>query len=152
LGSYYESNSGSDNSSDSDSELDFDDDDFISEEISDGYGGEISIGFLATPQKPKIEIKEFVSQENYLNELRFKKLNKILKFRGISGVYNKYLSQRVKYENFPHYYIDVAQLLRFYGFSQESQRVLSNLAELELENAQLLRILGNGPPKFLFIG
>ncbi|MDR2179359.1 MAG: DUF2135 domain-containing protein [Synergistaceae bacterium] len=57
-------------------------------------------------------------------------------------LYRVYLDERPDYENSVAFYLDVAYQLRDRGQKALSLRVLSNLAEIDLENRQVLRILG----------
>ena len=68
------------------------------------------------------------------------------KLRKLSNneIYSIYVSEVKKdYQNQPSFYLDVADLLIEKKQPQQALRVLSNIAELELENHQLLRILGH---------
>jgi Ca-activated chloride channel family protein len=57
-------------------------------------------------------------------------------------VYNVYLAQRAEYGRSPSYYLDCAEHLFRRGHRDLGVRVLSNLAELNLESPSLLRVLG----------
>lgn len=57
------------------------------------------------------------------------------------SVYSWYLVHRADYGRNVGYYLDVSDVLREKGLTTASLRVLSNLAELEGENHQMLRIL-----------
>ncbi|MBK7576161.1 MAG: carboxypeptidase regulatory-like domain-containing protein [Ignavibacteria bacterium] len=57
------------------------------------------------------------------------------------SVYSWYLGHRAEYGRNVGYYLDVSDVLREKGLTTASLRVLSNLAELEGENHQMLRIL-----------
>ncbi|MDR1622568.1 MAG: DUF2135 domain-containing protein [Synergistaceae bacterium] len=57
-------------------------------------------------------------------------------------LYRVYLDERPDYENSVAFYLDVAYQLKDRGQEALSLRVLSNLAEMDLENRQILRILG----------
>ncbi|NYE60872.1 tetratricopeptide (TPR) repeat protein [Duganella sp. 1224] len=57
-------------------------------------------------------------------------------------LYAIYLDERASYLNSSAFYIDVADLLFERGQRDLALRVLSNLAEMDLENRQVLRILG----------
>jgi hypothetical protein len=57
-------------------------------------------------------------------------------------LYAIYLDERPSYLNSSAFYIDVADLLFERGQRDLALRVLSNLAEMDLENRQVLRILG----------
>jgi hypothetical protein len=57
-------------------------------------------------------------------------------------LYRVYLDERPDYENSVPFFIDVSYQLSERGFEDLSLRVLSNLAEMDLENRQILRVLG----------
>ena len=63
--------------------------------------------------------------------------------------YEAYLKQRKDYETSPGFYMDCADALAKIGQRDLAVRVLTNLAEIELENKALLRILGY---KLRFLG
>jgi Ca-activated chloride channel homolog len=54
----------------------------------------------------------------------------------------EYLKQKKEYANSSAFYLDVADFYIEKGKKAEALRILSNIAELDLENHQLLRILG----------
>ena len=80
----------------------------------------------------KVKIIEFKSQEEYMSHF----------IENSDQNYQKYLSIRKLFENNANFYVDVSTILYNDGQIELSLRVLSNLAELELENPQLLRIYG----------
>ncbi len=55
-------------------------------------------------------------------------------------LYARYLDERDSHANSTAFYLDVAELLRQRGQRELALRVLSNLAELELENRHVLRV------------
>ena len=57
-------------------------------------------------------------------------------------LYTLYLDERDSHAGSTAFYLDVADLLLQRGRRDEALRVLSNLAELELENRHVLRVLG----------
>ncbi len=61
----------------------------------------------------------------------------------VQAAYQIYLKQRPAYIASPAFYLDCAEYLFKNGQKQLGTRVLTNVAELELENAQLLRILAH---------
>ena len=58
------------------------------------------------------------------------------------GTYQEYLKQRVDYGTSAGFYMDCADFFEKAKDRKTALRVLSNLAEMELENKQVLRILG----------
>jgi Ca-activated chloride channel family protein len=65
-----------------------------------------------------------------------------LRLADTGDLYRIYLDLRQEHETSAGYYLDVAQLLAERGLHDLAIRVLSNLAEIDLENRHLLRILG----------
>lgn len=68
---------------------------------------------------------------------------KTLKSVSSQQLYAEYLKLKAANENSPSYYLDVADLLIEKGKKKLALRVLSNIAELELENHELLRVLAH---------
>ena len=80
-----------------------------------------------------IKIKEWSPNEPYLGAYQDKNQN---------NWYSIYLNQKNNYINMPSYFVDISTLFYKKGKHKQALRILSNLAELELENHQILRILG----------
>ena len=80
-----------------------------------------------------IKIKEWSPNEPYLGAYQDKNQN---------NWYSIYLNQKNNYINMPSYFVDISTLFYKKGEHGQALRILSNLAELELENHQILRILG----------
>lgn len=59
-----------------------------------------------------------------------------------TDLYRLYLDERDNHATSTAFYLDVADLLLRKGREAEAMRVLSNLAELDLENRHILRVLG----------
>ena len=59
-----------------------------------------------------------------------------------ANLYRIYLDERASHANSTAFFLDVADLLQEKGQKALALRVLSNLAEMNLENRHLLRILG----------
>ena len=57
--------------------------------------------------------------------------------------YSTYLALKTEYGNQPGYYVDVADFFIKNKESKTALRILSNIAEMELENPQLLGVLGH---------
>jgi tetratricopeptide (TPR) repeat protein len=66
---------------------------------------------------------------------------KHLKSVPISQAYQVYLEEREKYASQPSFYLDVSDYFIFKKHYAEGIRVLSNIAELDMENHSLLRIV-----------
>ncbi len=86
----------------------------------------------ATSPVAKLSIKKWDPQTPYLKALKSSKKDE---------QYAVYLTFKKGYENSPSFYFDVADFFMDQGQPQLALRVLTNLAELELENHELLRIL-----------
>lgn len=67
----------------------------------------------------------------------------------LSKAYGVYLEERKKYASQPSFYLDVSDYLIFKKHYAEGIRVLSNIAELDMENHSLLRIVAQ---RFLQLG
>ncbi len=93
------------------------------------------------PSKASIQIKAWDSNATYINEL--KRVDK-------QGVYSKYLELKPMYEELPSFYFDVATYMFQKSLMKEGLRVISNLAELELENVEILRTLARKLAEFGF--
>jgi len=93
-------------------------------------------GGAVTPQSEpaaSITLKPWSPDTPYLKEL---------KAAPKAERYGLYLKQRDTYSKTPGFFLDVADLFREQGEKELALRILSNLAELKLEDAALLRVLG----------
>ncbi len=66
-----------------------------------------------------------------------------LRLAATSDYYPTYLHLKTIFPNQPTFFLDIAQFLFERKQTENALRVLSNLAELELENPELIRILGH---------
>jgi tetratricopeptide (TPR) repeat protein len=82
---------------------------------------------------PAIALKEWNPQTPYLEGL---------KEAGPGGAYEAYLKQKQFYGNAPSFYLDCADYFFKVGLKETGLRVISNLAEMDMENPALLRVLG----------
>lgn len=80
----------------------------------------------------EIQVNSWNSSADYIT---------VLKAIEINQQWKSYLALKRKYINTPAFYVDVAAYFYKSKRKELALRVLSNLAELELENVQLLRIL-----------
>ncbi len=87
-----------------------------------------------SPTGAYITLSKWDPKTPYLNELRKKKEK---------DWYHTYLEQKKKYSNSSAFYLDVADFFLEKNKPGLALRILSNIAEMELENHQLLRILGH---------
>ncbi len=90
---------------------------------------------------PTIIIKKWDSNESYVNKLKSTDEDRI---------YTKYLDMKEKNKENPSFYFDVATYMFQKGLRKEGLRVISNLAEIELSNTELLRTLGRKLFEFKF--
>lgn len=84
--------------------------------------------------KGKIELAAWSPDSPYLDEI---------KAASSDSQYVTYLALRAEYGNMPAFFLDVAQFFENQKKPDLGLRILSNIAELELENHELLRILGH---------
>lgn len=84
--------------------------------------------------KGDIQLYDWDPDEPYLTTL---------KSTPSSHLYATYLSLKPEYGASPAFYLDCSDYFRKQGKKKESLRILSNIAEMELDNYQLLRILGH---------
>ncbi|WP_165020447.1 VIT domain-containing protein [Dysgonomonas sp. ZJ279] len=89
---------------------------------------------LQQVKQAKIELKVWSPDTPYM---------KILKSKSDTELYRVYLDIKEDYKTTPSFYLDVATLFEERGLKQEALIILSNLAELEVENYRLLRVLAN---------
>ncbi|HSD16172.1 MAG TPA: VIT domain-containing protein [Thermomonas sp.] len=87
----------------------------------------------ATPRAATIRLQAWEPDSLYARRLRDAPADQL---------YSLYLDERDSHAASTAFYLDVADLLLQRGRRDEALRVLSNLAELELENRHVLRVLG----------
>ena len=85
------------------------------------------------PSQIGMALKKWVPNAPYMQRLRAASAER---------VYQVYLDQKPDYANSSAFYLDAADILLAKGQRDLALRVLSNLAEMELENRAVLRILG----------
>jgi tetratricopeptide (TPR) repeat protein len=89
--------------------------------------------YAATAAQAGIALKKWVANAPYMDRLRSAPADR---------VYALYLDEKPGHANSSAFYLDVADILIDKGNRDLALRVLSNLAEMDLENRALLRILG----------
>lgn len=89
-------------------------------------------GAASSQPEPGIAIKEWDPKTPYLEAL---------KRAGKQDAFSVYLTQRKKFGQSPAFYLDCAEFFRKQKQAELSLQILSNIAELDLENAALLRVL-----------
>ena len=81
----------------------------------------------------RLKIKNHSNNSDYIKELS--------KAQNVEQAYKIYLEQRVDYSSFPAYYIDVYDFFSQYKNKEYSLRILTNIAEIDFDNYELLRVL-----------
>jgi len=80
-----------------------------------------------------VNIKKYESDASYMNEIKATNAN---------DLYKKYLTLKPDNSNNPSFYFDVASYMFQKLRRDNGLRVISNLAELEMENTEMMRTLG----------
>lgn len=101
---------------------------------ADSGAAKSSQATAARAAEPGIAIKEWDPKTPYLAAL---------KKAPASSAFTAYLNQRKSYAASPAFYLDCAEFFRRQNQVDLAVQVLSNIAELELENAALLRVLAH---------
>ena len=94
---------------------------------------DVSDGNYSPTSDISVKVKAWDSNADYI---------KRMKAANPKEIYAIYLDERDSYRNSPSFYLDVAELLFSKDQTDLALRVLSNLAEINLENRAILRILG----------
>ena len=81
-----------------------------------------------------IALKPWSSNAPYLS---------ILKKTATEKMYEKYMELKKEYGSSPAFYMEVSDYFAEEDLKAESERILSNMAEMNLENTDILRALGN---------
>ncbi len=85
--------------------------------------------------KGKLRVADQTVRTPYIREL--------LAFKTTEEAYDFYLMQRIKYIETPAYYVDVSNAFRnHYKAIDYSNRILSNIAETDFDNYELLKVYG----------
>ncbi|MBO4728526.1 MAG: DUF2135 domain-containing protein [Spirochaetaceae bacterium] len=82
----------------------------------------------------KIELQSWSPDNDYLKKL---------KKTSTENMYSVYLELRAQYSASPAFFMEVSDYFFEEGLEKEAYRILSNLAEMETENSDILRALGN---------
>ncbi len=90
--------------------------------------------FQSTTMEAEISLNAWTSDAPYMYEL--KKTAK-------ENLYAKYLELKPKYKQTPSFFVDASDYFMKQGEPELALRILSNIAELGLENHQLLRVLAH---------
>lgn len=98
--------------------------------------GDMNSETIAEEEQPKASIILNAWDPNALYLSVLKQVDK-------TEIYNTYLELKKEYEKSPSFFLDVADLLYKNQQPELALRVLSNIAELQTENHQLLRVLAH---------
>ena len=101
-------------------------------------GAVSSIASKATADEPS-ETRNIIQLQPYLPDSAY---GQKLRNAPATELYAAYLDERPDFQASPAFYLDAADLLLAKGQHDLGLRVLSNLAELDLSNRQVLRVLG----------
>lgn len=119
-------------------------------EISSGYSTNAnSVSFNATVSESTFVNKSKASEEGIDATIKVSNWDpktpymKAIKTGNSQSAYSNYLIQKETYGKQPSFYLDASDYFLELNDSSKALRVLSNIAELELENVQLMRILGH---------
>lgn len=93
----------------------------------------VSANIASIKPKGKITLVDVESNEEYMRDFQALQSSEL--------IYQKYLENRPKYEKQVTYYFDVSKLLFKKGDKALSLKVLSTLAELDLENEELYKTI-----------
>ena len=104
----------------------------------ESFGAEPERGSKSLQEAPAkniigIALKKWTSDAPYIERM---------KAAGAETIYAVYLDEKPSYANSSAFFLDAADMLFEKGRRDLALRVLSNLAEMDLENRQVLRILG----------
>jgi tetratricopeptide (TPR) repeat protein len=92
-----------------------------------------TVGIQAASTQATITLKAWQADAPYMTRMRS---------ASKEDLYRIYLDERASYANSSAFFLDVAGLLMQRGQRELGLRVLSNLAEMDLENRHVLRVLG----------
>lgn len=95
---------------------------------------EISVSGGRIAPGPTISLQAWNSKADYIS---------VLKKTPAEKMYEKYLELKKENEMSPAFYMEVSDYFAEEGLTAFADRILSNLAELNLENSDVLRALGN---------
>ncbi|MBR6215987.1 MAG: DUF2135 domain-containing protein, partial [Spirochaetaceae bacterium] len=87
-----------------------------------------------TTASSKIELQSWSPDNDYLKKLKKTSLERM---------YTVYLELKAEYKSSPAFFMEVSDYFFDEGLKDEAYRILSNLAEMEIENSDILRALGN---------
>ena len=106
----------------------------VTQELSGSLPGVISQSNSKTVSNSTIELSAWDPQTPYL---------KVLQYATAGTEYATYLKLKKEYGSTPAFYADAADFFSKSGKKDTAITIISNLAELQLESPQLLRLLGN---------
>ncbi|WP_296620784.1 VIT domain-containing protein [Marivirga sp.] len=112
----------------------------MTEQTSD-YDNEDDANSNSSNKKASIKLNKWENDASYMSDL---------KATDPQDLYDQYLSLKPTYAEIPSFYFDVATYMFQKSQREKGLRVISNLAELELENTELLRTLGRKLSEYQF--
>ncbi|WP_081979199.1 VIT domain-containing protein [Lacinutrix jangbogonensis] len=118
------------------------------------YGSQSSNGVIVVTTTPELRFNSNSASNNspkkrvtYRGRLKIKNqtnnavyIKELSKAQNVEQAYKIYLAQRENYSSFPAYYIDVYDFFSQYKNSDYSLRILTNIAEIDFDNYELLRV------------
>lgn len=131
---YYLSANGASSVSATTYSLSVTDQNFCSTGLTNGQNATYSWSSNVTEHTGKMTVKGWDPKTPYMKKI---------KKAGLENAYACYLKERKEFGNQPSFYLDVADYFIQNKKEELGLRVLSNIAELELENHSLLRILAH---------
>ena len=102
--------------------------------VSNALAGKIagvSIGKNRVEERPVIIVPEFKSDKDYM-----KRIN-----GSANQAYAQYLLLRKQYQTTPSFYLDISNWFQQHDDAERALMILSNLTELDLENAEIYKTL-----------
>lgn len=98
------------------------------------FGKYLVAGSATNTQSSKIKMAAWDPQTPYMAKIKAAVPEKM---------YEEYLIQKKEYGHVPSFYLDVADYFFSKGKKEQGLRILSNMAELSLQNHQILRVLAH---------
>ncbi len=104
------------------------------EASSDQSYGNYGASHNSYKYRGKLEVGTYDNKASYIGELS--------KAKTLEEAYDIYLKQREEYAEVPAYYVDVYDYFKMWNNEEYSLRILTNIAEIDFDNYELLRVLG----------
>lgn len=108
-------------------------------------GVNVNSGWSSQTDSVKTQDISEVVNSGRMNMIEVESNSEYMKFfnsaKNPEAIYEVYLKNRKNYENLPQFYFDVAQLLFKNNDKKSGLRVLSSIADLDIENEELYKLL-----------